>query len=284
MKMKQIDKQINDIATDKNKGAIELAGQALEVVRSAVTFSRATDTDSFLAEIKDVINKLAICRPAMAVISNKVLRFDKWLQDFPIKNIDLEVLRSECLKTVDKLKEELIENKKKSIEHAAGIIDKTSVIVICSYSSTINAVLAKAVKQGKKLVLHIIKSSSGGISYGEISKKALESYGVECELFDDDMIAAALIGADMVVLGSDTVFTDGSVLNGYPSLLLATLAQETVPVYVVSDTSKINLDNKKYGSEQGFELIPFEFLTGLITEHGIFKGDDIIAYLKSLDD
>lgn len=282
--MKTIQDLIKEIILDRQSGASELAVRALQVIKSAILAGRAVDKDSFTGELREVTDILAGCRPSMAAIKNCVRQFNQWLEVM-IRNEDtLEALKCKCQAKAADLEIEIISNKKKSIDIAADFISTSSVIVTCSYSSTLIRVLQKAAEQGKELSLHILQSQAGTISYGQKTRQSLESYSLDCRIVDDNNMEESLEGADIVLLGSDTVFRDGSIVNGYPSLKLAALAaahDPPVPVYAISDSSKFSLDAMEHRAEPGFDMIPCSLLSGLISEDGLFKGARIIAYLES---
>ncbi|MHC1721051.1 MAG: hypothetical protein AB9844_10390 [Clostridiaceae bacterium] len=275
---------IKDIASERKKGANELALQALEVVRSVALSSKAADAESLLAEIIEVLEELSECRPSMAIIKNSMRTAGIMFEDLKCSGcISTEHLRDNANTIFNKIIEDINTGKARSILNTVTFLNNFSVIATCSYSSTLVGIFKMADAKGKKIKLHILRSRSGDISYGEIMAEKLKGTGVYCQVYDDSVSGVFLDGADMVMLGSDTVFRDGSVLNGYPSLRLSKLASRhsaPVSVYIVSDSSKFSMDLPEHCGEPGFDLIPASLVDGLITEEGIFKGKEIPRYIE----
>jgi len=164
--------------------------------------------------------------------------------------------------------------KLRSISNAISFINDFLVIATCSCSSTLVEIFKTANRNGKKIELRILRSRSGCINYGEFTAAKLMETGVDCKVYDDSVSVGFLDGADIVMLGSDTVFKDDSVLNGYPSLKLSNLAAQhwpPIPVYVVSDSSKFSPAMPVKDCEPGFDLIPGSLIAGFITEEGLCK-------------
>jgi translation initiation factor eIF-2B subunit delta len=282
--MMQILDSINDIVSNRTSGASELAVQTLHVLKQAVTSGKATDTDSFARYLLEVIDNLAGCRPTIATIYNAAQRFSDRLLICTLRGGTLDELRLCCIETLAQLEKEIVSNKTQSILNAANFIKNGSLLATCSYSSTFIETIHHTVQLGKKLSLRILQSQSGGISYGHQTQLRLEADGIDCKMVPDDLSLGFLDGVDLVLLGADVVFRNGSVLNGYPSLKLATTAAvhtPPIPVYAICDSLKFCLDRRLNIIEAGFEVIPSNLLTGLITEDGILISETIIQYLDN---
>lgn len=281
--MKSVQELIDDISGDRTSGASQLAVRALETIRSAISLNQAADADEFKTEIALLVKRLSECRPAMVSIKNSMQQFMRKLETYAETNMTLDYRRREYIDIVDRLLIDLEANKKSSILNTVGLIRTAPNVATCSYSSTIVEALLQVEQVGAKPKVLIIKSQLGSISHGQKTMQYLQNHGLQCRLVEDDFKVDSLDGVEQVVLGSDKVFPDGSVMNGYPSLRLAQMAAEhnpPIPVYAVGDTSKL-CDEMEAGKETGFEIIPVELLTGIITEDGLFDQDNIIPYLES---
>ncbi len=282
--MKPLLNAIDAIIANRTSGASELAVQALQVLAKSVKASQAATPELFTRELQEVIAALAECRPTMATIYNAVHRFQQQLQACVELSSTLPELQTCCMKALDQLEKDFIANKHQSIINAANFIHTGTTIATCSYSSTLVDAIHNAVLQGKTMLLRVMKSQASAISYGEQSRLRFAADGLSCRVIPDDILPDSLDGVDLVLLGADTMFKDGSVLNGYPSLKLAETAathKPPVPVYVICDSLKFSLDHRLDKIEPGFEAIPFKFITGLISEDGIFREDGMLNYLGS---
>ncbi len=76
-------------------------------------------------------------------------------------------------------------------------------------------------------------------------------------------------------IGADTVWADGSLINGIPSYLLAEIAaKKDIKFYSVCETAKFDVSNPRDRAshiEPGFELVPSELIAGIITEEGMIN-------------
>lgn len=273
---------IQAIVANRTSGASELAVQALQVLAKSVKTSQATTTNLFVSEIQEVIVAVADCRPTMATISNAVHLFQQQLQACTATYSTLPELQTCCIQALDQLEKKIIADKHQTIVNAANFIHTGTTIATCSYSSTLIDAVHNAVLQGKTISLRIMQSQSSAISYGEQSRMRLAADDLSCRVIPDNISPDALDGVDVVLFGADTVFKDGSVLNGYPSLKLATTAvahHPPVAVYVICDSLKFSLDRRLDKIEPGFETIPYKLITGIISEDGVFRQGEMLNYL-----
>ena len=77
---------------------------------------------------------------------------------------------------------------------------------------------------------------------------------------------------------------DGSIINGAPTYKVAFKAKECgIPFYSVCETTKVNTLSylgKNSELKKGFELVPSNLITGIITEKGILDPKKIVKIMK----
>ena len=66
-------------------------------------------------------------------------------------------------------------------------------------------------------------SRVGDLALGERLAEELSDLGITSMLVADSAIPEAVGQADMAVVGADTLLPDGGIINGWPTLGLATL-------------------------------------------------------------
>ncbi len=133
----------------------------------------------------------------------------------------------------------------------------------------------------------------------------LTKAGVPCTLIGDGMIASRLRLGDVscVIVGADRIAANGDVANKIGTYGLALAAKaHGIPFYVAAPTSTVDLatpngaaipieqrDSLEMSSWQGtrtapagvgvwnpaFDMTPAELITGIITDKGIFKPEEI---------
>ena len=77
---------------------------------------------------------------------------------------------------------------------------------------------------------------------------------------------------------------DGSIINGTPTREVACKAKEMgIPCYIICETAKVNTLNylgKEIDLEQGFDLVPSNLISKIITEKGFLDPDKIVQVAK----
>ena len=108
---------------------------------------------------------------------------------------------------------------------------------------------------------------------------------VHAEVFPDNKIRSYVQEAECVLVGTDSVLFDGSVINGKPTCELAVAAEECgIPFYSVCETSKANTLSflgKNIELKEGFDLAPTNLITGIVTEKGILDAKAIVEIMKN---
>jgi translation initiation factor 2B subunit (eIF-2B alpha/beta/delta family) len=131
----------------------------------------------------------------------------------------------------------------------------------------------------------------------------LAAGGIEVISTVDSAMGMILPTCSVAFMGCDCISSPGLV-NKSGSLLLALACHEmNIPLYALCDTTKF-VDEERFfefenherpGTEvwedapQGvtilnrqFELIPFDYITGLITENGLFTSSELPKYISKL--
>jgi translation initiation factor 2B subunit (eIF-2B alpha/beta/delta family) len=167
-----------------------------------------------------------------------------------------------------------------------------------SYSSTVvNAIL----ESGRKN-LNIIVTESRPLNEGvKTAKRLVQEYNVT--LITDAQAGYFMNNADIVLMGADSVLSDGSLINKVGTYLIALAAQkQKVPVYALCQTNKFHIKSCNEGAIEleekeshevisenipnvsvrniYFEITPAELISGIITEEGILEPKDIWAKLE----
>lgn len=252
------ERMLEEIAGDRLRGASELALRALALLKEFV------EADGGSPRLKELAAQMAASRPSMAVLGNVLGNV--------VGRLEAEGADRGRIRTLlDEEGVRLLTLRERSIREAAERIRGASVLATCSFSSVVVDVLKAASDSGASPEVRILESLSGGIAYGARLKKRLEEAGLSCRQFGDEEEDDALAGADLVLLGADTIFPDGSAVNGWPSRILAEAAASRfppVPVLVVADSLKLSRAEDAGELEDGFELLPSSLVTELITGNG----------------
>jgi translation initiation factor eIF-2B subunit delta len=199
---------------------------------------------------------------------------------------DLVFFRRFAISRIDELFEESRVAVKKSAELVANMISDSDCLATCSYSSTICETLRLAKLQGKDFKVYVAESRSvdNKFEYGQILAEFLESLKIRTEVFSDGEIGRFVQKTKFVLVGADSVFCDGSIINGAPTHRVAVKAKEFgIPFYSVCETIKVNalrFFGKNTELKEGFDFIQSDLISGIITEKGILDVDTIVKIME----
>jgi ribose 1,5-bisphosphate isomerase len=278
----EIADKIEAIRVDRVHGASWLSREALAVLKLAAETSQATSSDDFWAEIRDVAQKLMAARPAMAPIASAVSRFVAELRARSKEDKDLNSLRGFARSRCDELIAESEQAALKVAQIAAQMIAEGEQLMTCSYSSTICQALRVAEAERKHFEVVVAESKFGGRAYGELTAAELQRYSIPVELIPNGDIKQNMPRVSKVLVGADSILADGTLINGIPTYELASAAKESgIPVYSVCETAKFNAQSQ-IELEEGFDRIPPDLVTGIITERGLIKPEEVSGHITKM--
>lgn len=248
------------IQEDRSHGAGWLARHAVEALAQAVE----EGADPFEAG-----RALAGARPAMAAVAGAIGR----------------VLAAG--KTEEQLLEQsraLLERRDRAATSIAVLLrpDLEGTVMTYSESATVREALVHA--RPGRVVCTVTEPHAEGRRFAD----DLTAEGLTVDLVADDDAPHALRSVDLFVVGADSVYYDGSLVNRSGTSDLAAAANEAgVPVVVACETFKLapfrppehaeDWGDLPASEEETFDLTPAERIDRYVTEEGIFSPDDIAA-------
>jgi translation initiation factor 2B subunit (eIF-2B alpha/beta/delta family) len=153
--------------------------------------------------------------------------------------------------------------------------DISGTVMTHSASGTVHEALTHTPPQ------HVVCTVSEPGGEGRGLAAALKVEGIETELIADEEGPAAAQESDLVLLGADTVFRDGSLINKVGTRAIASAAKEAgVPVVVACETFKLAPFDPHPPTEDIFDLVPAEMIDRVVTEEGAAE----TAYVAALID
>jgi ribose 1,5-bisphosphate isomerase len=205
----------------------------------------------------------------------------------------------------------MIQNSKKKIAEIGARriphvnVDKDYTIMTHCHSSVVTAILLEARKQGKHF--SVINTETQPRLQGRQTAKELTEAGIKVFHVVDSAMRWAVnhYEVNLILIGADSVTSEGTVLNKIGSRLLALVAhEEHVPFYVATPLLKYNpqtsfgviekiemrepseiWENPPEGVEilnPAFETVSRRYIDGLITEAGIFASSHVHNYFEKL--
>ena len=183
--------------------------------------------------------------------------------------------------------------------------DNDFIIMTHCHSSVVTAILLEARKQGKHF--EVINTETQPRLQGRQTAKELLDAGIKVYHVVDSAMRWAVnhYEVNLILIGADSVTSEGTVLNKIGSRLLALVAhEEHVPFYVATPLLKYNpqtsfgviekiemretseiWENPPKGLEilnPAFETVSRRYIDGLITEAGIFASSHVHNYFTNL--
>lgn len=304
--LKHIQKVADDIRTITIQGATNIAKQGMIIMRDEIAaqkFSSIQEFEQFLLQAAHMLKTARATEPMLFNGLNVCLAaYNKHKDTNNLEQLQAKVSEA-CAQYVDEIEKE---NKVRPWVWAELIKDGYNIATHC-HSWTVVKVITKAWEQGKKI--HVYNSETRPLYQGRKTSLALLEAGVPDTMIPDsaapffvDNKYESRIPIDIVLLGSDAIKRDGSVYNKVGSFSIALSAwNSNIPVYIVGSVMKIDLawdvvieerDWKELWEDApewleilnyAFDMVPAEFITGIITEHGIIKPSEIEGWAKKLE-
>lgn len=280
----QLSDKIREVEFDRTRGASQLAREALDVLKFFAHNSENKTSEEFIRDVKKLGKKLLETKPNMAPIQNLVAQIVYEID--ALEEYDLAFVRKFAISRINELRQQSKDAVKKTAEWGATIISSSDQLATCSYSSTVYETLKVAKKQGKifKVFVAESKTENNNLKHGQTMATSLKSIKITAEVFPDNEIRRYIPKAKYVLVGADSLLYDGSIINGTPTLKVTLKAKEIgIPVYSVCETAKVNTLNylgKKIDLEKGFELVPSNLISRIITERGILDPNKIAEIAK----
>lgn len=187
------------------------------------------------------------------------------------------------------------------VSYAYPVLVSAKAIVSHSCSMTVLEVLSGLLKRNKDL--EVVQTVSEPAREGLEMAASIAKKGAKVRLIADAGLATAAKIADVVIVGADSVGIEG-VVNKLGTMALAAAARYfRTPIYSVFDSAKlvppgtktdiveknplevadISHDNIKVYNVY-FDCTPLELFTGLITENGLYKPEEMRRFILGMLD
>lgn len=268
---------------------------------------KASTYDDFVREIKPVRDTLAATRPTAVNLFWALGRMDAILQihrDRPI-----EVIKEMLVKEVQALHEEDILRNVAMGDHGATLIqDGDTILTHCNTGAlatgghgTALGVIFTAWESGKRLKV-LVDETRPVLQGARLTMWELQQNKIPATLITDNMAGAFMKkgGIRLCLVGADRIAANGDTANKIGTYSVAVLAKaHRIPFYIVAPSSTIdfsiasgdeipieernpeevtNISGKVRiapanveAANPAFDVTPAKYITGIITERGIFK-------------
>ena len=215
---------------DRRHGASELARQALTWLGESVGETARLD-ESGRRELLDQVGQLSAARPSMSVVGHLLLRWQKRLEFLGDAAEASGALAAEA-EQLSALSRQAVDG---CVRHARRLIAPGQTLLTHSCSSTLMRLFSTLHETG----CHIVVCESRPLCEGVGVVRQLHDWEIPCTLITEAQVGLYTARADLVVVGADSLLSDGRVVNKVGTRLLALAAhRDHCPFYVVTESFK----------------------------------------------
>ncbi len=292
----ELEHKIDEIRLDNASGALELTFQSAEIYNYFINESALATTTAFMEGLISISNELISSQPAMAPIFNLANNILLGVNETD----EIDQMRAGVKNVVDKFTDGLKTNGKKITTNTLDRIQDQTKVMTYSYSSTVFNILVSAHNAGKHF--EVICSESRPVCEGTILAKKLADQDIKVTLVVDSTLFSLLPEVDLVVVGADSISTNGLVNKIGTSSLAVAANESDTDFYTLCGSEKflpkgypIKLEDHRDPLEVlpepienvevmniYFDLTPLKYLTGVITEDGAIKVQELSQKLEGL--
>lgn len=276
-----VTRRVEHIKDDKDHGAHELTVIALNEVQTSIEEYQVDDEAELQWFFSAVLQAFAFTRPSMSSIANSIATLK---HDVDTRTRSGQGLRESIIAAIEKQVTHLENSVTKVVSHSANLIADEYTVMTCSYSSTVFKIFLKVQNMGRRLTVLTVRSPSldGSVDYGVQMYKKLQNENLQTTVIDNEATEQQMRSVHMILVGADSLLSDGSIVNGSPTLQLAYEAvRNKKPFYVACETWKVNpipLQDFTPSIEAGMDLVPPEFIAAIVTEYGVHDPKKMYEY------
>ena len=249
----------------------------------------------------EIGRRLINAQPSMAPLFYAV---NKMLLEIE-KEIEGKATVAELKEAIRSASEQLIVDSKDALNkiqgHFTSLLDDKCTVLTHSYSQTVIKSLIFA--HQKKKDMTVIVTESRPLFEGRRTARILTDSGISVVLITDMASFHFLDDVDLILVGSDCICAKGVVNKiGTKGLAMAS-SHHDIPSYVLSERSKLlpskylkepkieEKEPREIFDEAGdievrniyFDITPFEFLNGIISENGVMDVGEVQGLLAGLE-
>lgn len=290
-----VDKIISDIKNLKIQGATNVALAAVDVFQYKCQTSKALGKKQFINELNSIRKKLFATRPTEPMMRNAI----RFAMHINYEKYELTDLKDLIVSRCEEFRRMELSGRKRIIEIGSKRIEDEMTIMIHCHSSTVFNIVNVA----KKKNIKVICTETRPRFQGRITAKELIAAGIPTTMIIDSAARHYVNDVDMVLVGADVINNDGSIINKIGSSTIALCADEAnTDFYCASTIMKFNPETVFGPAEEielratseiwknppkglkivnpAFDMVPREYIEGIITEEGIFAPETIYDIVR----
>jgi len=295
--IEECENALRAIREDNISGASELVHKAAQCLILFSETSKSPSPSRLKGDLLDFVKRLVSAQPTMAPFLNLANAVLMGIEDVE----DVEGIREAVGEAANAFLRGLREIPRRIGIHTMSLLSGRDGILTHSFSSTVFEAIRSAASSARDL--RVICTESRPALEGVNLAKKLTAEGVGVYLALDSAAPYLLREVDLVLTGGDALSPLGLV-NKIGTYGIATAAKELgVPFYALCGTDKIlteglaerlRIEPKDPGEvlptphpgveviNHYFDITPIEFLSGVVTEEGVWQGDQLNRFVAGL--
>jgi ribose 1,5-bisphosphate isomerase len=281
------------------QGATNVALTAVRALVEQLNASEAEDRESALAEIAQAKDILFQTRETEPFMRNAVRYIERELRKKDWQTV--AELQGSAQELSDELFEEFYKSRQRTAEIGSKRIRPGYRVLTHCHSSAVTMVFKEAVRQGTPF--EVILTETRPRYQGRITARELLDEGVKTTMIVDSAVRSFIKSADLVLVGSDAMTSEGNVINKIGTSQIALAANEArIPFYVVTELLKFDpqtihgdyeaieereaaeiWEDAPEGLEirnPAFDVTRRDYIHGIICEEGIISPHSIVEAVR----
>jgi ribose 1,5-bisphosphate isomerase len=224
-----------DISSMKVRGAAELARHAAEGMKGEALAYDGHDLAALRTILEQARADLIAARPTAVSLSNAVA--------FTLKGTEEATSAQELAAMVAANSDAFVKRSREALQiigklGSNRIRDGDLVMTHCNSKAALSAIIT-AHEEGKRI--KVIATESRPWRQGLLTSKDLHEAGVPVEMIIDSAVRSMMNKVDVVVVGADTIASNGALINKIGTSQVALAAHEArVPFVVCAETFKFS--------------------------------------------
>ena len=241
------------------QGARNVAIAAIKALETLAEKTGAKTRKEFLKELAEAKATLFASRATEPLMRNAVRWIVSQVEQSGKQQVDalaklVSSSSSQFLKDLEASKEVIAEIGAKRVR------DNMVVFTHC-HSSTVTHLLSKAKKDGK--TFEVVCTETRPVFQGRITAKEMLALGVKTTFIIDSAARSFMRNADIVIVGADSITSEGNIINKIGTSTIALLAHEArKPFYIVAELLKFDPATVRGDYEKIEERSPDEVWKG----------------------
>ncbi len=290
---------LKKIKSDNKSGSHKLSILTLQALREYIEKSTIKDKMKLADELNLVVKDLIKFQKNIVLLQKKASSVVYYLKRLAKTNKNITDVKKQTIEKIDELITDAGKKQDKIGELGSRLIFNSNKILTISSSSLIKRILLSALKNDREFEVYCLESRP--MMEGQEFAESLAKAGIQTYIITDAMMGKILPEMNMVFTGADRLYESGFINKTGTLPLAITALKLNVPFFIACEIDKIlkeidrtirfypenpnEIFDKKVKRisvlNYYFEEIPYEYVSKLICEEGVFEMHEFIKwYLK----